>query len=278
MGFFRYMGGKHRIAPWIVQHLPPHRTYVEVFGGSAAVLFAKPPSEVEVYNDIDEAVVALFRVVRSPVLFDRFVQELEATLYSRAEFEAAKEILARPRANLLRRALAAYIVLNQGFAGKPRRSSWCYSHNFHMPFAWERRLPGLARIHRRLRRVYIERSDWMDILQRWDMPGTCFYLDPPYHPETRDRDMYRHEFSQADHQRLVERLLAGIKGVAVLSGYPNPTYEALERAGWVRYQRVTRQFANPLSPRPDPTRIEVLWVGPPENLRRCSTGLLGMVV
>ncbi len=40
--------------------------------------------------------------------------------------------------------------------------------------------------------------------------------------------------SDKDHHALVEILL-GIKGKAMLSGYGNPIYEPLERAGWKRY-------------------------------------------
>ena len=48
------IGGKAAIARWIIRCLPAHRNYVEVFGGSAAVLFAKTrPAGVEVYNDLD---------------------------------------------------------------------------------------------------------------------------------------------------------------------------------------------------------------------------------
>lgn len=60
----RYPGGKTRLAPWIVSHFPPHQTFVEPFAGSAAVLFAKPRSKVEVLNDLDDRVTTLFRVVR----------------------------------------------------------------------------------------------------------------------------------------------------------------------------------------------------------------------
>ncbi|MFO7127370.1 DNA adenine methylase, partial [Pseudomonas aeruginosa] len=31
----RYHGGKWKLAPWIIQHLAPHHTYVEPFGGAA---------------------------------------------------------------------------------------------------------------------------------------------------------------------------------------------------------------------------------------------------
>lgn len=39
---FAWVGGKSRLAASIVQLMPPHKRYIEVFGGGLSVLYAKP--------------------------------------------------------------------------------------------------------------------------------------------------------------------------------------------------------------------------------------------
>ena len=39
--------------------------YIEIFGGSGAVLLGKEPSRFEVYNDIEGELVNFFRVVKN---------------------------------------------------------------------------------------------------------------------------------------------------------------------------------------------------------------------
>ena len=62
---YRQYGGKASIAKWIVSHFPEHRTYMEPFCGSAAVLLAKPRSFIEIINDLDEVVMAMWRAIKS---------------------------------------------------------------------------------------------------------------------------------------------------------------------------------------------------------------------
>jgi DNA adenine methylase len=80
----RYHGGKWKIADWIIEHLPRHRTYVEPFGGAASVLIKKPRAYAEVYNDLDGEIVNLFCVARDRG--EELARAVELTPYARDEF------------------------------------------------------------------------------------------------------------------------------------------------------------------------------------------------
>ena len=82
-----YPGGKRRIAPWIVEKIPDHHSYLEPFFGCGAVLFEKEPSRIETINDIDEEVVNFFRVVRNPDKREKLCEAVAYTPYSREIYE-----------------------------------------------------------------------------------------------------------------------------------------------------------------------------------------------
>ncbi|HLE27998.1 MAG TPA: DNA adenine methylase, partial [Anaerolineales bacterium] len=82
---FKWVGGKSRLRKPILDLLPEHTCYVEPFAGAAWVLFGKPPSEVEVLNDLDQELIAFFRVVKEKP--EELMASFEWELVSRAEFE-----------------------------------------------------------------------------------------------------------------------------------------------------------------------------------------------
>lgn len=83
----RYHGGKFRLAPWIIPQIPEHRVYVDIFGGGAGVLLRKTRSKIEIYNDLDENVVNVFRVMRDPLELERLCRLIALTPFSRDEFK-----------------------------------------------------------------------------------------------------------------------------------------------------------------------------------------------
>mgnify|MGYP000485986401 CR=1 FL=1 len=83
----KYPGSKWRLAEWIISHFPPHRSYLEPFFGSGAVLFTKQRSAIETVNDLDDEVVNLFQQIRENT--DRLADAIYWTPYARSEYDRA---------------------------------------------------------------------------------------------------------------------------------------------------------------------------------------------
>ena len=66
---------KWRLAPWIISQFPPHRTYVQPYGGGAAACSCRSagPAPRVISNDLDDEVVDFFRVLRDPATAQRLI-------------------------------------------------------------------------------------------------------------------------------------------------------------------------------------------------------------
>ncbi|MGQ9459011.1 MAG: DNA adenine methylase [Anaerolineae bacterium] len=268
----RWMGSKGRMAKRIIPLFPPHRTYVEPFGGTAAVLFRKPPSPVEVYNDIDEGLVNFFRVLRDPDQFQKFHRLACLTPYSRAEYNVALKSWDQYE-DPVERAYRWFIIARMGIPGE-FGEGWGYSvlsttsGMSRCVYAWLATVEHLPEFAARLLRVQVECKDFRDIFRTYDTPETLFYCDPPYILSTRKGKFYQHELSDQDHEELVDILLH-IQGMAVVSGYDHPIYKPLEEAGWKRYEYVvdcasvartrSTKILGRGATRAEHKRVEVVW-------------------
>lgn len=229
----QWFGGKGNMTAKLLPLLPEHQTYVEAFGGGASLLFAKEPSPVEVYNDVDEGLVGFFRVLRDPRQLGRLKRLADLTPYSRSEYDLSKRTW-RDETDPALRAYRWFVVARMSFGGK-FGDSWgsvVTSSNRGMADTaarWLGACAALPAIQERLLRVQVECQDWRTILRRYDRPETLFYLDPPYPSSTRRSGGYAHELSEADHAELVDRVLT-LKGKVLLSGYRTPIYRPLALA------------------------------------------------
>ena len=258
-----WYGGKAYYADWLIGEFPPHRVYVEPFGGAANVLLRKPQSEVEIYNDIDDRIVNLFQVIRDPKQFDKLRLALDLTPYARAEFtELLHDV---PKSSAVEKARRFFAMCRQARGGigmsKLSRQAWATSKRTRREMAepvskYLSAIDGLVDVAARLRTVLIESRPAIEMLAQYDGVDTFFYLDPPYMPETRHGNKaatYAYEMSVADHGDLLESLLT-LSGKAMLSGYANPLYEAKLKK-WRRAELLTKaHMANS-----GQVRTEVIW-------------------
>lgn len=254
----RYFGGKWRLAPWILSHLPPHICYVEPFCGGASLLLRKRRSEIEVINDLDGEIVNFFQVLRgSP---DELIRAVELTPFSRLEHARAHEPC--PAEDTVERARRLYIRSWQGRGG-PRtkwKSGWRFQRELNRGKKavedWSD-TGHLWEIAERLKPVQIECADYLEVLARYDAPGTVFVCDPPYVSSTRSArwatSAYAHEMTEAGH-RAFAAAVASLKGMVLVCGYDSELYGELF-AGWERVEKRTQTDAAT-------SATEVLWLSP----------------
>lgn len=251
----KWYGGKWRLAPWIIAHLPEHTTYVEPFCGAASLFLRKSPSEFEVLNDLDENIVNFFRVLREQP--DQLIYRIHNTPYSRQEY---KQSWNEQPNNKVDRALGFYIRCWQGWGGGGRNQNpgWRFQHTNNRGKSvikdWNdtSHLWGIAE---RLKDAFIEHDDALAIIERYDQEHTLFYLDPPYLPDTRwSKNSYQEEIDENYHQNLLAAAKSST-GMVIISGYPSELYET-ELTGWTRKQKRARttNTAN--------IGIETIWLSP----------------
>ncbi|TLD41850.1 MAG: Methyltransferase [Candidatus Jettenia ecosi] len=85
------IGGKFFLKDWLVQHIPKHTLYCEVFGGAGHVLFGKTPSRVEVLNDIDNNLVNFFQVIKDQENRRKLIETLRYMPYSRQVWQEMRD-------------------------------------------------------------------------------------------------------------------------------------------------------------------------------------------
>ncbi|MDM1022081.1 DNA adenine methylase [Acinetobacter sp. VNK23] len=208
--FSGWLGGKSQLARTIIEMMPPHKTYVEVFGGAGWVLFKKTPSPVELINDINDDLVNLYRVLKFH--FDAFLAEFEMQLFSRTIFNDLKNS-DRGLTDIQRAAKFYYLLraafgcqLDGAFAYSPSRAN-----GMRLGDALREHLQS---IHTRLRNVVVENASYDYVIKRMDSADTLFYLDPPYWD---CENVYgKGIWSRQDFYTLKEQL-DGIKGKFILS-------------------------------------------------------------
>lgn len=266
----RYFGGKWILAPWIISHFPPHKIYVEPFGGGGTVLMRKKPSYAEIYNDLDDEIVNVFQVLRDPGLAQEFERQVRLTPFARTEFDQAYvpklDPVGRARATIIR----AFMGFGSdghnadagktGFRANSNRSGTTPAHD------WANWPDQIRAFVDRLRGVVIENRDAKSIMLQQDSPDTLHFVDPPYVHETR-RDKHNYRFEMTDDEHVV--LLGCLKvlsGAVILCGYENPLYE---RLGWTTVRRETHADGAR-------DRTEVLWLNPAAERGQAQMRLMGL--
>lgn len=263
----RWLGGKYRLAEWIIGHFPDHLIYLEPFGGAASVLLRKPRAYNEILNDLDDDLVNLYRVLREPSAAAELIRRLALTAYAESEYLVAlkaphsSDLVERARRLVVRSFMAhgsnaARADRPTGFRSDGR------SGTTNVAGEWADFPTALAQIVDRLRGVTIRQDSAQALLDEYRDPKVLIYLDPPYMAHTRSdksrqggegHHTYAHELSDDQHAALLDQI-CDHPAMIVISGYDAPLYrERLVR--WDCRAKSARAHRNL-------PRTELLWLNP----------------
>ena len=212
---------------------PPHKTFVDVFGGTGVAFLDKPISPIEIYNDKCGLLTTMFKVIQGnqyQQLLQRFLRPFVGT----DEFLRCREVVHNPAS--FDDLEVAYSVLYFGAC----HFSCGLLNGANRPTMGKQKIHGTASViplyRKRFKKVSIEQLNWWECIERYDSPDTLFYCDPPYNVTVKSPKEYYHE--TINHEELID-VLKTVKGMVMLSGYSNPLYnEALN--DWEQHTFETR--------------------------------------
>ena len=206
-----WVGGKSQLTDQIIPLIPPHHGYVEVFAGAAWLLFRKPPSKVEVINDINRELTTMCKVIRHHR--DAFIDAFNDMLISRDQFE---EFMATPVSILtdIQRAVRFYYIVRTAWGAKITGTHFAIGSVRPSRLNLDQLAQDISAARDRLARVAIENRPFDKVIAALDKPDTFFYIDPPYWD---CENVYgKGLFCKDDFVRLRD-LLTNIKGKFILS-------------------------------------------------------------
>jgi DNA adenine methylase len=232
----KYFGGKGTMFNNILEYFPKreeYNTYIEPFGGSYSIGLKKEPVEIEIYNDMEQNVYSLYKVLSDPDMFRVFKEKCDLALYSedlRSEF---KENLKREDLPIVERAFCFFYVNRTSHNGVGG-----FSRNTYIRRGMSKSISDflssidrLDELHNRLSRVIVTNTDGIELINKYNTSNVFLYCDPPYEQSTRTSTRYKVDMNREQHVAFLHAVMISDAKI-LISGYDCELYDLLEKGGW----------------------------------------------
>ena len=171
----RWPGGKSRMLKLILPRIPQHVCYCEPFAGGLAVLLAKPRSQVEVVNDVNGSLVALYRNLQYHL--PAILSEIHWMFSSRQNLH---DFIAQPGLTEIQRAARFLLVNRTSFGGNMHSFGVAKTSGGGVGFDRDQSAKILGEAHARLNKVVVENLPYERCLANYDSKDSFIFMDPPY--------------------------------------------------------------------------------------------------
>lgn len=179
-----WMGGKYYEHKYLINKMPRHKKYLEVFGGSGVILLNKPKSFVEFYNDKFASLVSFWEVIQDSSLSEALIRRAKRFLDSKYLYDYYRKTDLKDL-DIVDRAFRFMYLVQMGY------NSYMDCHHTplslvldNMRFFPRKFLNTITRIHKvqnRIQKVHFSNYDFRECLTKSKPePGVFIFLDPPY--------------------------------------------------------------------------------------------------
>ncbi len=201
----------------IINMIPSHERYFEVFFGGGSVFFRKKKAKLNIINDIDNDLVNLYLCVLNE--FDKFKETAWWYAKSRELHNMFREEIKDTEFKIPDpvRAAKYYYTIKNAFNRIATSSFSTHSD-------WGLKLfEQLELSRKKLDGVTIENLHFKDLIERYNpRKGDFFYLDPPYVVTEKRKDYYRNVLNRDEHIQLKESVdYINSRGGNIMISYDN---------------------------------------------------------
>ena len=197
----RYPGGKTKAIRYIKPYWEqvPHLEYREPFVGGGSVFIAKPQTKHDWINDIDDDLIALFKILADDTEREKLIDELLSLEISKELYD---ELFESKVTTDYEKAKRYYVINRCSFSGITKWNAFIGDVRYNIKNA-----QSLMRVvGKKLKSYKITSLDFEKVITAKPVEDSVFmFLDPPYY-ESRQVVAYTHSFKKEDHIRLSDLL------------------------------------------------------------------------
>lgn len=227
---FPYPGSKTLVIDKLIQLFPNNyqdKCWVEAFGGSGILTYYKKESKVEVFNDLDEGISAIFYCLLFK--YEELAWRLLNDQHSEIILKWTKTDWHNNHQDVVDKAITKLYQLVYSFGSKNSSVSfWRDPQHFKQRKHTSMRLFDLTvwkQWQQRYKNVQIMGRSAKEVIETFDSKDMFVYCDPPYVISAKGKH-YGLNFTHEDHLELHETL-KNIDGLFLLSYDKDPLVEDL---------------------------------------------------
>lgn len=226
-----YPGAKNKTAVYYLMWIPYKDidTYIEPFGGVYGVGLKKDRHPVEIYNDIDKELCALFKVLSDEKTGEELLEKMMKVTYCEETFDNAKKQLKENTFDDdVQKAVMVWCTLLMSYNGM--RDEYSKKNEVEATGKLQSLILKKTKLLPVMKNLVVKNIDALDLINEYKNDERTFmFIDPPYteknkHSDKKRKKIYNYEMLEnKEHERFLE-IICNAKAKILVCSYENELY------------------------------------------------------